>query len=95
MMHSLTNNLIPPTKNRAKVFLVAAGPGSADLLTMKAYSVINNCDVILIDNLVSPEIQNLIPKTVKRIYVGKVKNNHSVPQEKINEVRVSLTYLLN
>ena len=86
MMHSLTNNLKPLDKNRAKIFLVGAGPGSADLLTLKAFKVINDCDVILIDNLVSQEIRNLIPKSVKQIYVGKIKDNHSVPQHKINEI---------
>ena len=64
-----------------KVWLVGAGPGDADLLTVKALRAINEADIIFYDQLVSEEICALFPKNTPALYVGKVKNNHSIPQD--------------
>ena len=83
---------IKQTSNeKGKVFLVGAGPGDSDLLTVKALRLIQSCDVILYDNLVSEEIRNLFPQGSKKFFVGKSKSNHSVPQGQLNQLMVTLS----
>lgn len=72
-----------------KVWLVGAGPGDADLLTVKALRVINSADIIFYDYLVSPEIRGLFPKNIPAHYVGKAKNQHSIKQEDLNQLLVA------
>jgi uroporphyrin-III C-methyltransferase len=72
------------------VFLVGSGPGDPDLLTVKAHRLITNCDVVVIDRLVSERILDLIPSNTTRIYVGKQPGNHHHSQEEINEILVRL-----
>lgn len=76
-----------------KVWLVGAGPGDADLLTVKALRAINSADIIFYDQLVSEEICALFPKSTPALYVGKVKNNHSIPQEDLNQLLVNQAQL--
>ena len=71
-----------------KVWLVGAGPGDPDLLTIKALRIIESADLILFDNLVSHEIRALFPKAVPAFYVGKVKDNHSIPQQELSSLLV-------
>lgn len=71
-----------------KVWLVGAGPGDPDLLTVKALRVIQNADLVLFDNLVSHEIRALFPKSVPAFYVGKCKDNHSIAQKDLNSLLV-------
>ncbi len=71
-----------------RVSLVGAGPGAADLLTVKALRVIQQADLILFDRLVSDEICELFPPSTPALYVGKAKSNHSVPQEQLNQLLV-------
>jgi len=80
-------NLQKTEKGRVgRVYLVGAGPGDPDLLTVKAYKILQRADVVLYDALVGEEILELIPQRVLKIYVGKRKNNHSLPQEEINSL---------
>lgn len=74
---------------RGKVFLVGAGPGDQELLTVKAVEVLRKADVVIYDRLVSKSILELAPKTTKMIYVGKSSGKHELPQEKINELLIS------
>jgi len=67
-----------------QVYLVGCGIGDPELLTIKAYNIIKNVDVVLIDHLISDEIIELIPKKTKKIFVGKQKGFHSKSQEEIN-----------
>jgi uroporphyrin-III C-methyltransferase len=71
-----------------KVFLVGAGPGDAELLTVKALRIIQSADVIFYDYLVSAEIRALFPKNTPAIYVGKAKNQHSIAQDDLNQLLV-------
>ncbi len=77
-------------KNRSgKVWLVGAGPGDAELLTLKAVRAINSADVIFYDYLVSADIRALFPKNIPSFYVGKAKNKHSIAQEDLNQLLVN------
>jgi len=68
------------------VYLVGAGPGKADLLTLKAYNLIKRAQVVLYDALVGEEVLELIPSEAKKIFVGKRKGSHSKTQKEINQL---------
>ncbi len=76
-----------------KVWLVGAGPGDAELLTVKAMRAINTADIIFYDYLVSADIRALFPKNVPAHYVGKAKNQHSIAQEDLNQLLVKQAQL--
>ncbi|PYV46195.1 MAG: siroheme synthase, partial [Acidobacteria bacterium] len=71
-----------------KVFLVGAGPGDPELLTLKAAKVLRSADVVLHDELVSEEILNLIPATAEIVNVGKRCGKKSTPQDETNKLLV-------
>ena len=73
-----------------RVFLVGAGPGDVELLTLKAFRLIQNCDALVYDRLVSDDILDLAPERAERFNVGKSPSCHPVPQEDINALLVAL-----
>lgn len=75
---------------RGHVALVGAGPGDADLLTLRAARLIGQAEVVVYDNLVGPGVMALIPAAAQRIYAGKQRAQHSMAQEGINELLVRL-----
>lgn len=76
--------------NKGFVSLVGAGPGDAELMTVKAVRLFQQADVVVYDRLVSADILDLIPTGVSRISVGKEVGKHCVPQDQINETIVNL-----
>jgi len=84
---------VPAARNSAKkalgkVSLVGCGTGDVELLTLKAYRLIREADVVFVDHLISDEIEAAIPERTLRISVGKRKGHHSVNQEAINAMLI-------
>ena len=73
-----------------KVWLVGAGPGDPDLLTRKAERLLREADVVVHDRLVGEGVLALVPPSTRRLYVGKRKSHHSVPQGELNDLLVAL-----
>ena len=87
----LSNQLIKSlrNKNSGEVFLVGAGPGDPELLTLRALHLIQKADVCIYDNLVSKEILELVRRDAHMIYAGKLRNNHTIEQKEINKLLVN------
>jgi siroheme synthase len=66
------------------VYLVGAGPGAAELITVRGLELIRTADVLVYDRLVSPTLIAEAPPSSHRIFAGKTAGYHSLPQEEIN-----------
>ncbi|MGZ4161130.1 MAG: SAM-dependent methyltransferase, partial [Neobacillus sp.] len=71
-----------------KVYLVGAGPGDPDLITVKGLKCIKEADVILYDRLVNDELLNYAKSNAELIYCGKLPDSHTLQQETINHLLV-------
>nr|MEA2798529.1 uroporphyrin-III C-methyltransferase [Phenylobacterium sp.] len=79
----------PAGKRTGAVWLVGAGPGDPELLTIKALKILQKADVVVHDGLVSDEILDLAPASARRISVAKRKSRHSYSQDEINRLLVA------
>jgi uroporphyrin-III C-methyltransferase len=91
------NSFIDMTKLLAKyrtsmgrVFLVGAGPGDPELLTLRAARLLAQADVVVYDHLVGAEVLDLISPHAERIYAGKERSHHSMAQQDINTLLIRL-----
>lgn len=76
--------------NGGYVYLVGAGPGDPELITLKALRLLQQAEVVVYDRLVNPMLLDHCPPSCDHIYVGKRKNCHSMPQTRISELLVQL-----
>ena len=82
---------VPPSSpSRGIVRLVGAGPGDPELLTLRAARLLREADVVVYDNLVGPEVLELVGEQAQMIYAGKERSAHSMPQPDINALLVRL-----
>jgi uroporphyrin-III C-methyltransferase/precorrin-2 dehydrogenase/sirohydrochlorin ferrochelatase len=87
LQHQLANQTEQPC---GEVYLIGAGPGDPDLMTFKAVRLLQSADVVLHDRLVSDAIVDMARRDAERIYVGKSRADHALPQQEINQLLVDL-----
>lgn len=80
---------VPAPSRYGRVSIIGAGPGDAELLTLKAYRLLQQADVVMYDWLVNPQVLAMIPSHVQRIFVGKKCNQHSMAQQDICQMMVT------
>ncbi|MFN4170597.1 MAG: uroporphyrinogen-III C-methyltransferase [Pseudorhodobacter sp.] len=79
----------PPRGQPGRITLVGAGPGAADLLTLRAIRCLGRADVVFYDRLVEPEVLDFAPSRAERVFVGKEVGAHSWPQSRIDAAIVA------
>ena len=80
----------PPPPPVGRVYLVGAGPGDPELLTLRAVRLLQQAQVVVYDHLVSSAVLEFVSPKAQRIYAGKRRNEHTMRQEQINALLVKL-----
>lgn len=83
-LRELLENLM----KRGKVYIVGAGCGEYDLITVRGLNAIKNCDVVIYDDLIDERLLDEAPRRAETVYVGKRQGKHSTPQEEINDLLI-------
>ena len=86
----LEQTLEEPARDVGEVYLIGAGPGDSELLSLKALRLIQQADVVVYDRLVSKPILDLVRRDAKKVYAGKQRANHALQQQEINSLLVEL-----
>ena len=80
--------MVSETPAAGSVCIVGAGPGPADLMTLRALNRLKQAQVVVHDRLLAEDVLALIPAAARRVYVGKALGHHAVPQEEIHDLLV-------
>jgi uroporphyrin-III C-methyltransferase len=75
-------------KSNGKVYLVGAGPGDPGLLTLKAYTVLKKCDIVIYDALLNDEIVKYVPDHTEKVFIGKSRHRNRISQEEVEKMMV-------
>ncbi|MCP4580483.1 MAG: uroporphyrinogen-III C-methyltransferase [candidate division Zixibacteria bacterium] len=78
------------TVNKGIVYLIGAGPGDPELITVRGKQLLQRCEAVIYDNLVPRELIITLPSRTGKYYVGKKAGKHTMPQKSINELMVKL-----
>ncbi|MCB1898356.1 uroporphyrinogen-III C-methyltransferase [Cognatazoarcus halotolerans] len=89
-MSQFSSQGVRPGAQPGTVYLIGAGPGDPELLTLRGMRLLGEADAVVYDNLVSQPILDFSPATAERIYVGKKAANHALPQQDINALLIRL-----
>src|SRR5438552_7557811 len=79
----------PPSNVCGKVYLIGAGPGDPELITVKGLRYLRMADVVLYDRLISVDLLDEAPAEAKLVFVGKGPQRHTMPQTEINTLMIS------
>lgn len=73
------------TQPFGRVYLVGAGCGPAEWITLRGYRLLQTCDAVVYDDLIAPELLDTVPPQAQKLYMGKRLGRHSAPQEDISK----------
>ena len=88
MLRELNTATSTEGASQGVVHIVGAGPGDPELLTLKALRILQDCDVIIHDRLVPEAVLDRARRDARRLYVGKTRGDHSVPQDQIEQLMI-------